>query len=273
MAQIGDREANVRSLAQEFPRYLRVFERQPPFNRYGQREYHVETIQRRREAGSAANAIDDEQFLTALYKTLRAWGIGVRASKLCTFEEFVIFIRARRSEIIALENKTIDDPELDANATARQLWSLINTLGIVANNTPIVAGTKALHHILPDLMVPMDRAYTQRFFCWHSPTFQYEQRSCFEEAFVTFAMIARKTNPEQYVANGGWHSSRTKVIDNALIGLIFDQQSAAEQRNPPKAKKPKGQNFERRRSTESTQTSFWMLIQSFLRWCRRALIK
>jgi len=39
------------------------------------------------------------------------------------------------------------------------------------------------------------------------------------EAFSAFAQIARTANPSQYV-NNRWNSSRTKVIDNALVGLL-----------------------------------------------------
>jgi hypothetical protein len=65
----------------------------------------------------------------------------------------------------------------------------------------------------------MDREYTQTFFGWHNPQFQYGQRTCFAEAFGAFVQIARSVNPSQYV-NTGWNSSRTKVLDNALVGLL-----------------------------------------------------
>jgi hypothetical protein len=58
----------------------------------------------------------------------------------------------------------------------------------------------------------------------------YGQEACFAQAFAGFVQIARRTNPDQYVGSG-WHSSRTKVIDNALIGLITDQQSTAQLRS------------------------------------------
>jgi len=67
--------------------------------------------------------------------------------------------------------------------------------------------TKALHHVLAELVVPMDREYTQTFFGWHA------------EEFGAFVQIARLVNPSQYV-NIGWNSSRTKVLDNALVGLL-----------------------------------------------------
>jgi hypothetical protein len=256
-------------LIREFPRYLEVFARNPPFRRRGQLEYHAETIQRGRELGSASKAIYDDQFLDALYRTLQAWGIGIRASKLKSFNEFVAALRAKRSEIFALENKAIDDPQLNVNETGQQLWRLIDSLDIVGNNTRIVAGSKALHHLLPELMVPIDRAYTQRFFCWQSPTFQYEQRAVFEQAFAAFAEIARRTNPGQYV-NSGWHSSRTKVIDNAIVGLISDQQAAAEKSGIAKAQKTNRQNsvYKTKKIVQSSVPAPMSLMSSIVRWCR-----
>jgi hypothetical protein len=218
------RESNRTFLIADFPRYLQLFERDPPFRRYGQWEYHFETIKRRRALGSAKAALTDNEFLAGLYKTLQAWGIGIRGSKLRSAEEFASALRAKGSEIVALDGTAIDDPKMNAHETGQQVWHLINTLGIVDNKTRIVPGTKALHHLLPELVVPIDRAYTQEFFCWHNPTFQHEQQRCFDQAFAAFAEVARKANPAQYVGQNDWHTSRTKVIDNALIGFIFDQE-------------------------------------------------
>src|SRR5260221_103336 len=70
-----------------------------------------------------------------------------------------------------------------APRTTAALWELSSTLGIVENQAKLVAGTKALHHILPELVVPMDREYTQLLFGWQNPRFQYAQRECFLEAY------------------------------------------------------------------------------------------
>ncbi len=61
--------------------------------------------------------------------------------------------------------------------------------------------------------------YTQMFFGWQNPQFQYSQRNCFAEAFSALAQIARAVNPAQYL-NKSWNSFRTKVVDNALVGLL-----------------------------------------------------
>ncbi|HXK40250.1 MAG TPA: hypothetical protein VJ837_05445, partial [Candidatus Paceibacterota bacterium] len=117
---------------------------------------------------------------------------------------------------------TIGDPSLKPTVMAAELWRVVRDLSIVDNDSRIVPGTKALHHILPELVVPIDRAYTQRFFRWHNPEFQYGQRQCFEHAFISFVRIARATNPQQYLGDG-WNSSSTKVIDNAIVGMLLTE--------------------------------------------------
>jgi hypothetical protein len=97
------------------------------------------------------------------------------------------------------------------------LWSLIEQLGVVTNVALIVAGSKTLHHLLPDLVPPMDRAWTGAFFLWSAAGPQSAQRVTFTRTFTGFAEIARATEPSRYIGQG-WRTSRTKVLDNAIIG-------------------------------------------------------
>lgn len=207
-------------LINNFEKCIAAFDENPPFSKYGQFEYHYETIMRRIELNSAKAALEDDKFLRCLYKTLRAWGIGSRGSKLLPFPDFVINLQNRASDIIILNNIKIDDNMLDIEYVTAQLWSLIDSLEIVNNIAKLVSCSKALHHILPDLVVPIDREYTRVFFGWSGPVFQYKQQECFRTAFKNFAKIARATNLNQYVGKK-WHTSRTKVLDNAIVGLRF----------------------------------------------------
>jgi hypothetical protein len=206
-------------LIANFKSYLGSFDRYCPFIRYGQLEYHVETIERRQKLGSASAAIEDETFQRALYRTLQAWGIGSRASQLRSLPEFVAALHAKAEIINALDKLKIDDPALDVEGVGDILAETVQSLAIVDNKARTVPGSKALHHILPDLVVPIDRAYTQQFFLWANPTFQNYPTRCFKEAFAAFTRIARDAHPRQYVREGGWYTSQTKVIDNAIVGL------------------------------------------------------
>lgn len=204
-------------LIANFDKWLDAYDRHYPFTKRGQREHHIRAIQLRRNLGSAKAALDDPAFLEALQDTLHAWGIGSRASRLR--HQFVEELHAKADAIQELDGLAIDQPDLDVQAVGAKVARLIQTLNIVDNNARVVPCSKALHHLLPDLVVPIDRAYTQSFFGWPTPRFQYASIECFAEAFQGFAQIGAAVQPDQYV-KGGWHTSRTKVIDNAIVGFI-----------------------------------------------------
>ena len=202
-----------------FKTFLDAYDRDCPFTRHGQLQYHVETIHHRRRLGSAKAALNDEVFQRSLYRTLQAWGIGSRASTLRPFSDFVVALQAKAEAIEELDGLAIDQPTLDAGVVGGKLARLTQSLDIVGNKTRIVPGSKTLHHLLPDLVVPIDREYTQRFFEWANPTFQNFPERCFKEAFTSFAAIARAANVGQHVTGHAWYTSRSKVIDNAIVGL------------------------------------------------------
>lgn len=199
------------------PTFLEAYDEYCPFKRYGQLEYHAETIRLRRELGSPAAALNDQMFLRSLHRTLQAWGLGARASILKPFPDFVSSLQAKASEIAELGNVLIDDPALNVPWVAEHLGRLVKTLDTLDNKATVVAGSKALHHLLPDLVVPIDRKYPQRFFGWDNGRLQYMPEECVAEALRCFVQVAQATNPVQYV-KGGWYTSRTKIIDNAIVG-------------------------------------------------------
>jgi hypothetical protein len=178
----ADRLATIRErtdlLIAGFPRFLAFFEKRPPFTRFGQYEFHRQVIDLRREAGSVLAALDSPRYIKLLYRTLRAWGIGSRRSKLLPFDRFEDALHARRMDMAGLEGLMIDQPDFDVEDTLKRLWGLIQSLQIVDNKARLVACSKELHHLLPEyeLVVPIDRDYTRNFFGWHGPEFQNRQR-------------------------------------------------------------------------------------------------
>ena len=178
---------------------------------------HRATITGRLRWPDVRGALADDALLSQLYQTLQKWGVGRRASRLVPLAEFRQALRSRVAEIAEFEALSIDDPALDAADTAESLWSLIEQLGVVTNVALIVAGSKTLHHLLPDLVPPMDRAWTGAFFRWSAAGPQSALRVTFTRTFTGFAEIARATEPSRYTGQG-WQTSRTKVLDNAIIG-------------------------------------------------------
>jgi len=214
-----DIRANVDDLIKNFATYLAEFERDSPFQREGQFEFHQKTITLRNTLGSAIAAINNEEFLVSLYQTLQTWGIGHRGSNLANYQEFKNALQSETNQIVNLEKLKIDDPQLDIPKLSNDLWQLIDSLEIVQNRAKLVACSKTLHHLLPDLVVPIDRKYTGYFFRSNNSDFQENQKKFLLLVIENFASIARATNPKQYVGQG-WNTSQTKVIDNAIVGYV-----------------------------------------------------
>lgn len=208
--------ARVRALIADFDRYLTVYDEQPVF-RPDQLAARRHTIELRRQAGTAATAAANPAFAASLHRTLQAWGIGVRRSVLVPEPAFATALAAASSALAKLDGLRIDDPALPGG-TADRIWALIRGLGVVENQAKTVAGTKTLHHLLPDLVPPMDREWTGRFFAYQPQRFQSRQQALFGQMHATFQEIATQVDLPMRVNGLGWRTSTTKLLDNAVIG-------------------------------------------------------
>ncbi len=216
----------VENLVAHFERYLSYYEAKPPFSNPAQLRTHRKTIDLRRRLG-AVSALADDEFLDSLRETLKAWGIGSHDAVLVEPLEFRRQLRKHGKEITALESVLIDDANAD---TGDRLWRIVRSLDVVLGRrtqkptqSKIVGGSKALHHLLPELLPAIDRMYTAPFLLRIQPHhFQNpsQEAETFRAAFESFRAIAKAANPVQYVGRHEWNTSRTKVIANAIVGFI-----------------------------------------------------
>lgn len=215
----GELGARVADLIEHFGAYVDRYDHEFPFTRAAQQQLHRQTIERRRALGSVEAAIGDNAFVALLRATLKAWGIGTRGSRQVSEDAFVEGLHHWEPELCELESLAIERLGPDAPDVSERVYRLVAQLPVVENKAKVVAGTKALHHLLPDLVPPMDRAWTGEFFGWQKTTdFQYAQERIFTEGFVTLAAVASATQPSTYVGGSGWRTSQSKILDNAVIG-------------------------------------------------------
>jgi hypothetical protein len=221
---------------------VRVFDEHPPFSRYGQLEFHRETISMRRKIGSAVSAIGDPAYIESLLRTLRAWQIVVRASVLVSDEVFQAELASHSAVIAELDNRSIEDG--DSLEVQDAAWELVDSLRITENEAKLVAHTKALHHLMPDLFVPIDRAFTGSFFGWHPNEFQFDQEHIFRSCWSAFSEVAREAQPSRLVDGQNWRTSQTKLIDNAIVGYCMREGLSKEPRQVAASSgEPRGDNW------------------------------
>ena len=218
---LSSREFHVRErindLCQNIRIYLGFFEKSCPFNQE-QRRLHVQTINLRLAIGDVGAALRNNNFMTSLWRTLKAWGLNARAASLLSFEKFRETILENEDEILKWEDKRIDDKNLMLEEVAEGLWKLIDRVRVSEAYNPIVSGSKTFHHILPELVPPIDREYTRPFFMFWSQYFQYEPHKVFTDIWKKSALIASMVNLRQYIGRTSWSTSITKIIDNAIVG-------------------------------------------------------
>jgi len=212
-------EARTRNLIARFGDYVQSFGVAPAFNDE-QLRAHLETLALRSKLGSAAAAANSAEFAKALRRTLELWRMNTRGARLVSLPAFEASLQRCALDVAEFEDDYLESDALDAAAAAERLWSLIDKLRISATGVQLVlvACTKALHHLLPNLVVPMDRQFTGAFFGWNTHDWQVKEERSFKAAFVVFREIARKTNPSRYVG-AGWNTSSAKVVDNAIVGF------------------------------------------------------
>ena len=106
-------------------------------------------------------------------------------------------------------------------AISQRAWQVITAIRASTSETQIVAGSKTLHHVLPDLIPPIDRQYTFRFFTGQKVIPSGER--AFLEWFPYFAEIGQRCRGpiDAAVSRGGLMATGpSKVIDNAIIGFM-----------------------------------------------------
>ena len=218
----------VKDLCKNFDAYLAEF-MHSPMNSQEYVSCHKETIDLGKDLGGAAKSIDSDEYMCALYSTLEAWGMNKGKNskygpKMREYDKFVYQVRKHKADIVALELEGKGVAQIDADIT-RKLWWIIEGMELSCRDTQIVTGSKALHHLLPRLLPPIDLTYTGKFF--HYYTSELRREKAFNLILRHFAQITRevkqKVDLAWYVRSEqlDWATSESKMIDNAIIGYCL----------------------------------------------------
>jgi hypothetical protein len=174
--------------------------------------FRHKTLAIRRDLGCSADAcLKSEHFFESLYATLASWGLhrmGPGKTKLVDLPVMVRGFQGQTENLKKLAQVAIQDLSPQAVLhTADQIWKVIWT---------------ALHHLLPDLVPPIDREYTVQFFFNNKNAIQGDeakQREAFLLMYPSFARVCqeRKTEIESCLGRA-MNTSCTKVVDNAIVG-------------------------------------------------------
>jgi hypothetical protein len=102
-----------------------------------------------------------------IYATLASWGMhrmGLTSTKMVDFNCFKNSILKQKSTLLELKDIKIESCNINIVELIEQLKGICFSFHVSHSNSKIVGNSKALAHILPNLVPPIDRQHTVRFF-------------------------------------------------------------------------------------------------------------
>jgi len=198
--------------------------------------FHKRTINFLRELQQMPNfnynqLLTDSTFLEYLYATLATWGIhSMRGPFMIDFEQFSQRLQGIAENLDIIRNITLENVEEIGNHQ-QDILNLFNGIRITTANTILVANSKLLHHLHPDLFPPIDRQYIFRYFYVQDinarnininprrePTYFWEILMEYSQFYQGNRNLVDEIMRENQT---GTETSVPKVIDNFIVGLNF----------------------------------------------------
>lgn len=201
-------EEKIRYLFENIPHLIRSFN-----YRKGPDLYFYKRVSEIRKKSALRRLFEDTYFFELLYATLTAWDMNARGAKMKYYDEFKQNLYKNKDLFFELEKFKLSQLTNEQFLEVKEkLGNLYDNLHLMKTGGRLVSNSKIMHFILPDLIMPMDRQNTLRFFFGHT----LESRNKFLTIFECSYLIASKLNVAG-LFDSNWNFSIPKIIDNAII--------------------------------------------------------
>ncbi|HZT04520.1 MAG TPA: hypothetical protein VFA39_19890, partial [Steroidobacteraceae bacterium] len=192
---------------------------------------------------AGANEFLSERHLEMLYATLASWGMhrmgdpDATKTRLTDWPCFHDSILQQVDHLKGFRNlRMLDLSERDYCECITGLKPHYEKLKLSVSRATVVVNAKALYHIFPELIPPVDRQYTIRFFkqapeCWRNargkfrmfdlPVSPEEQFNLFHEICVRLQRLGRAVDPAILTGECVAHDVTVpKALDNAIVNYV-----------------------------------------------------
>lgn len=199
--------------------------------------FHNECLQ------AGADSFLSRRHLEMLYATLTAWGMHrmgdpkITRTKLTDWDRFNGSILAQADTLHKFRDLSmlkLSEPEYAAAVVS--LKQVYGKLDLSVSNATVVVNSKALFHLFPEFIPPIDRQYTVRFFKhsperWRNgkgkfrlvplpPRFD-QQFDLFCDICVAMKRLADRVQPGILEHERRQHGVvATKALDNAIVNFV-----------------------------------------------------
>lgn len=178
-----------------------------------------------------------------LYATLTAWGMhrmgdtDTTKTKLTNWDQFSTSLSAIAEPLTAFRRVTLlNSSDREYAEAVSNLWPCYRALRLSVSDATIVVNSKALYHLLPNFIPPIDRQYTVRFFNqspdkWRDgkgkfkavmlPSGLEAQFRLFQSICVKVKSLAGRVDRTLFENELSEHGvTPPKAIDNAIVNYV-----------------------------------------------------
>ncbi|MFA5859849.1 MAG: hypothetical protein WC955_12375 [Elusimicrobiota bacterium] len=186
--------------------------------------FHIQSMKMLRKcktSGQYLKLLKNEHFVELVYASVASWGMQrMGGLGMVDFEDFKEEILKNKVNLVKLSTSRlskISEVEKDI------LGDIFDRMEIMKSDSRLVSNSKLLHHLLPELVPPMDRAHVLKYFHKHLST-----KNIKKERLIFFDIIDKyrellidlKVKPKNKY---DFDTSEIKMVDNALMGIPKDK--------------------------------------------------
>jgi hypothetical protein len=177
--------------------------------------------------------------LNMIYAVMPSWGMhrmGSNGAKMVDYNSFEKEILKNKDELFELNNK--DYKNVDINKVVELITEKVN---VSKTKSSLVSSSKVLHHILPNIISPIDRNYSIRFMLkntddWGSSSINIlnENKKLYAEIFLTEMYNFIRDNEkmmlnyiiepnENTLSDNNFNTCLTKIFDNLIMVYVKEK--------------------------------------------------
>jgi len=176
--------------------------------------------------------------LEMIYAVMPSWGMHRMGSKGAKMVDYITFQNEIiKNEKLILELKKENYKTVDKNIIVNLI---INKIHVSTSNSYLVSSAKVLHHILPQLISPIDRNYSIRFMRQNKDSFGKDPISINNEEAYAFIflqemynfLLKNETKMLKYLESNKdnlynkFNTSITKIFDNLIMAYVKEYKGA-----------------------------------------------
>jgi hypothetical protein len=184
-----------------------------------------------------------KRHIELLYATLTAWGMHRMGdsertkTKLSEWDRFLESIQRNRDVLERIRHKSMSKMTTDQySRSLYEIKDLYFNLDLTMSDSTLVVNSKALFHLCPEYIPPIDRQYTIRFLLkrpdqWLTPKRKFrtimlpkgkaKQFEWFTRTCTVFKNILDRINSEYIEEEEKRHQvAPPKIIDNAIVHYV-----------------------------------------------------